>query len=145
MYGPLHPLVKKARTEMNTAIPVTNNLGDWSSFISNVGAPMAMLFILLFVFVLPFVLFVVAMLKKYVPQLIESHMGFMETSSRTQETNATTLAKLEDTISLKHHDHVATHEAILLGAKAGIAMLDGEHNEARDHLTRIDRVLTKRQ
>ena len=120
------------------------NLNGWSSFISNVGIPMAILFIVLFVFVLPFVLFVVAMLKKYVPRLIESHMGFMEVSSRTQETNATTLAKLETTISAKHQDHMATHEAILLGAKAGMAILDGEHGEARGHLTRIDQVLGKR-
>lgn len=119
----------------------TEKLSDWSAFISNVGVPMAILFILLFVFVLPFVVLVISMLRKYVPQLIESHMGFMETSSRTQETNAATLAKLETTISAKHQDHVATHEAILLGAKAGIAILDGEHNEARDHLTRIDKVL----
>lgn len=122
----------------------TETLSDWSTFISNVGVPMAILFIVLFVFVLPFVLFVVSMLRKYVPQLIESHMGFMETSSRTQETNATTLAKLESTITAKHQDHVATHEAILLGAKAGIAILDGEHNNARDHLNRIDQVLAKR-
>lgn len=122
----------------------TEKLSDWSAFISNVGVPMAILFIVLFVFVLPFVLFVVSMLRKYVPQLIESHMGFMETSSRTQETNATTLAKLESTITAKHQDHVATHEAILLGAKAGIAILDGEHNNARDHLNRIDQVLAKR-
>jgi len=39
---------------------------------------------------------------------------------------------------------VATHEAILLGAKAGIAILDGEHSEARGHLNRIDQVLAKR-
>jgi hypothetical protein len=104
---------------------------------------MAILFILLFVFVLPFVAFVVSMLRKYVPRLIESHVGFMETSSRTQETNATTLAKLETAISTKHRDHVATHEAILLGAKAGIAILDGEHDEARGHLVRIDQVLAK--
>lgn len=122
----------------------TENLGDWSTFISNVGIPMAILFIVLFVFVLPFVLFVVAMLKKYVPRLIESHIGFMETSSQTQATNAETLAKLETTITVKHQDHVATHEAILLGAKAGIAILDGEHNEARGHLNRIDQVLAKR-
>lgn len=122
----------------------TENLGDWSTFISNVGIPMAILFIVLFVFVLPFVLFVVAMLKKYVPRLIESHIGFMETSSQTQATNADTLAKLETTITAKHQDHVATHEAILLGAKAGIAILDGEHNEARGHLNRIDQVLAKR-
>lgn len=122
----------------------TEKLSDWSAFISNVGVPMAILFIVLFVFVLPFVLFVVSMLRKYVPQLIESHIGFMETSSRTQETNATTLAKLESTITAKHQDHVATHEAILLGAKAGIAILDGEHNNARDHLNRIDQVLAKR-
>jgi len=82
-------------------------------------------------------------LRKYVPQLIESHMGFMETSSRTQETNASTLAKLETTISAKHQDHVATHEAILLGAKAGMAILDGEHGTARSHLNRIDQVLAK--
>lgn len=123
----------------------TEKLSDWSAFISNVGVPMAILFIVLFVFVLPFVLFVVSMLRKYVPQLIGSHIGFMETSSRTQETNATTLAKLESTITAKHHDHVVTHEAILLGAKAGIAILDGEHSEARGHLTRIDEVLAKRQ
>lgn len=123
----------------------TEKLSDWSAFISNVGVPMAILFIVLFVFVLPFVLFVVSMLRKYVPQLIESHIGFMETSSRTQETNATTLAKLESTITTKHQDHVVTHEAILLGAKAGIAILDGEHSEARGHLTRIDEVLAKRQ
>lgn len=123
----------------------TENLKSWSSFISNVGIPMAILFILLFVFVLPFVLLVVAMLKKYVPRLIESHMGFMEVSSRTQETNATTLAKLETTISAKHQDHMTTHEALLLGARAGMAMLDGEHGEARGHLSRIDQVLTKRQ
>jgi len=121
----------------------TEGLSGWSSFISNVGAPMAMLFIVMFIFVLPFVLFVVQMLRKYVPQLIESHMGFMETSGRTQETNAETLAKLETTISAKHQDHMATHEAILLGAKAGMAILDGEHNEARGHLTRIDQVLSK--
>ncbi len=120
------------------------NLNGWSSFISNVGIPMAILFIVLFVFVLPFVLFVVAMLKKYVPRLIESHIGFMETSSQTQSTNAETLAKLETTISAKHQDHLATHEAILLGAKAGMAILDGEHNEARGHLTRIDQVLGKK-
>ena len=123
----------------------TENLKSWSSFISNVGIPMAILFILLFVFVLPFVLLVVAMLKKYVPRLIESHMGFMEVSSRTQETNATTLAKLETTISAKHQDHMATHESLLLAARAGMAMLDGEHGEARGHLSRIDQVLTKRQ
>ena len=122
----------------------TEKFSDWSTFISNVGIPMAILFIVLFVFVLPFVLFVVAMLKKYVPRLIESHIGFMETSSQTQATNAETLAKLETTITVKHQDHVATHEAILLGAKAGIAILDGEHTEARGHLTRIDQVLTKR-
>ncbi len=122
----------------------TEGLSGWSSFISNVGAPMATLFIVLIVFVLPFVLFVVAMLKKYVPRLIESHIGFMETSSQTQATNAETLAKLETTITAKHQDHVATHEAILLGAKAGIAILDGEHNEARGHLNRIDQVLAKR-
>lgn len=122
----------------------TEKLSDWSTFISNVGVPMAILFIVLFVFVLPFVLFVVAMLKKYVPRLIESHIGFMETSSQTQATNADTLAKLETTITAKHQDHVATHEAILLGAKAGIAILDGEHNEARGHLNRIDQVLAKR-
>jgi len=121
----------------------TENLSGWGSFISNVGIPMAILFIVLFVFVLPFVLFVVSMLRKYVPQLIESHMGFMETSSRTQETNASTLAKLETTISAKHQDHVATHEAILLGAKAGMAILDGEHGTARSHLNRIDQVLAK--
>ena len=122
----------------------TEKLSDWSTFISNIGVPMAILFIVLFVFVLPFVLFVVAMLKKYVPRLIESHIGFMETSSQTQATNADTLAKLETTITAKHKDHVATHEAILLGAKAGIAILDGEHNEARGHLNRIDQVLAKR-
>ena len=122
----------------------TEKLSDWSTFISNIGVPMAILFIVLFVFVLPFVLFVVAMLKKYVPRLIESHIGFMETSSQTQATNADTLAKLETTITAKHQDHVATHEAILLGAKAGIAILDGEHNEARGHLNRIDQVLAKR-
>lgn len=122
----------------------TEKLSDWSTFISNVGVPMAILFIVLFVFVLPFVLFVVALLKKYVPRLIESHIGFMETSSQTQATNAETLAKLETTITAKHQDHVATHEAILLGAKAGIAILDGEHNEARGHLNRIDQVLAKR-
>lgn len=122
----------------------TENLSDWSSFISNVGVPMAILFIVLFVFVLPFLLLALSMLKKYVPKLIESHIGFMETSSKTQETNATTLAKLESTITAKHQDHVATHEAILLGAKAGIAILDGEHSEARGHLTRIDQVLAKR-
>jgi hypothetical protein len=122
----------------------TEVLSGWSSFISNVGAPMAILFIVLIVFVLPFVLFVVQMLRKYVPLMVESHVGFMETSSRTQETNAATLAKLETTITAKHQDHVATHEAILLGAKAGIAILDGEHNEARDHLNRIDQVLAKR-
>jgi len=118
-------------------------LSDWSAFISNVGIPMAILFIVLFIFVLPFVLLVVQMLRKYVPQLIESHMGFMETSGRTQETNAETLAKLEMTIGAKHQDHMATHEAILLGARAGIAILDGEHTEARGHLTRIDQVLAK--
>lgn len=122
----------------------TEKLSDWSTFISSVGVPMAILFIVLFVFVLPFVLFVVAMLKKYVPRLIESHIGFMETSSQTQAINADTLAKLETTITAKHQDHVATHEAILLGAKAGIAILDGEHNEARGHLNRIDQVLAKR-
>ena len=122
----------------------TENLSDWGSFISNVGAPMAILFIVLIVFVLPFVLFVVALLKKYVPRLIEGHIGFMETSGQTQATNAETLAKLETTITVKHQDHVATHEAILLGAKAGIAILDGEHSEARGHLTRIDQVLAKR-
>ena len=122
----------------------TENLGGWSSFISNVGAPMAILFIVLFLFILPLFLFVVAILKKYVPRLIEGHIGFMETSSKTQETNATTLAKLESTITAKHQDHVATHEAILLGAKAGIAILDGEHSEARGHLNRIDQVLAKR-
>ena len=122
----------------------TENLSDWGSFISNVGAPMAILFIVLIVFVLPFVLFVVALLKKYVPRLIEGHIGFMETSSQTQATNAETLAKLETTITVKHQDHVATHEAILLGAKAGIAILDGEPNEARGHLNRIDQVLAKR-
>ena len=122
----------------------TENLSDWGSFISNVGAPMAILFIVLIVFVLPFVLFVVALLKKYVPRLIEGHIGFMETSSQTQATNAETLAKLETTITVKHQDHVATHEAILLGAKAGIAILDGEHNEARGHLTRIDQASPKR-
>lgn len=122
----------------------TSNLSDWSGFISNVGIPMAILFIVLFVFVLPFVLFVVAILKKYVPRLIESHIGFMETSSRTQETNAMTLSRLETTITAKHQDHAATHEAILLGARAGIAILDGDHIEARDHLARIDGVLAKR-
>ena len=120
------------------------NLSDWGAFITNVGAPMAILFIVLFVFVLPFVVFVVAMLKKYVPRLIESNIEFMETSSQTQATNAETLAKLETTINVKHQDHVATHEAILLGAKAGIAILEGEHNEARGHLNRIDQVLAKR-
>lgn len=122
----------------------TSNLSDWSGFISNVGIPMAILFIVLFAFALPLFLFVVSMLKKYVPQLIESHVAFLETSSKTQEINATTLAKLETTISVKHQDHVATHEAILLGAKAGIAILDGEPHEARSHLTRIDEVLAKR-
>lgn len=122
----------------------TENLSGWSSFISNVGAPMAILFIVLFLFIMPLFLFVVAILKKYVPRLIESHIGFMETSSQTQATNAETLAKLETTITAKHQDHVATHEAILLGAKAGIAILDGEHNEARGHLNRIDQVLAKR-
>jgi len=105
---------------------------------------MAILFIVLFLFIMPLFLFVVAILKKYVPRLIESHIGFMETSSQTQATNAETLAKLETTITVKHQDHVATHEAILLGAKAGIAILDGEHNEARGHLNRIDQVLAKR-
>lgn len=122
----------------------TEKLSDWGSFISNVGAPMAICFIVLIVFVLPFLLLALSMIRKHVPQLIESHIGFMETSSKTQETNATTLAKLETTITAKHQDHVATHEAILLGAKAGIAILDGEHSEARGHLTRIDQVLAKR-
>jgi len=121
----------------------TEGLSGWSDFITNVGIPMAILFIVLIVFVLPFVFFLVSMLKKYVPMLIESHIGFMDTSGRTQETNAETLAKLETTISAKHQDHMATHEAILLGAKAGMAILDGEHNEARGHLTRIDQVLAK--
>ena len=121
----------------------TEGLSGWSDFITNVGIPMAILFIVLIVFVLPFVFFLVSMLKKYVPMLIESHIGFMDTSGRTQETNAATLAKLETTISAKHQDHMATHEAILLGAKAGMAILDGEHNEARGHLHRIDQVLAK--
>lgn len=120
-----------------------DNLKAWQDFTSNVGIPMAILFIVLMVFALPLFLMVLSFVKRYANKTADAHLNFMECSSRTQETNAQTLAKLEETIAIKHQDHAATHQAIRLGAQAGLAILDGDRDEARQKLERVDEVLTR--
>ena len=110
------------------------------AFVQAVGVPFAILLL----FVGPFVYLFFTLFRKYGTRIAESHINFMDSAAKTQEQNATTLERLETTITVKHVDHNATHQAIGLVAQAGISMLDNDHKEARTKLEKVEYVLGPR-
>ena len=116
---------------------------DWSkfaTFVQTVGIPFACLLL----FVGPFLWLFFSLGRKYGPKIAEAHVEFMSSATRTQEKNAETLAKLEETASKDQEAHYATHHAIGLVAEAGLATLDGNHDTARNKLQRVEMVLAKK-
>lgn len=119
-----------------------NNL-DWSKvsqFVEAVGIPFAVLLI----FVGPFVWLAFTFLRKYAPRIADAHIAFMTSATETQAKNANTLAKLEETAAKDTQSHLATHHAIGLVAEAGLATLDGNHDQARQKLRRVEVVLDRK-
>jgi hypothetical protein len=113
---------------------------DWTSvaqFVQAVGIPFACLLL----FVGPFLWLFFSLGRKYGPKIAEAHIDFMVSATKTQETNADTLAKLEATATKDQTSHYATHNAIGILAEAGIATLDGNHAEARTKLEKVETVL----
>ena len=116
---------------------------DWDRmgvFVQNVGVPFAVLLL----FCGPFIYLLFTLIRKYGGRIAESHMKFMDSAAATQEQNAATLSRLEETVASKHVDHTATHHAIGLVAAAGISMLDNDHKQARTKLERVEHVLAPR-
>ena len=113
---------------------------DWKEvgeFVRVVGVPFACLLL----FTAPFIWMAFSLFKKYGGRMAEAHLTFLDASARTQEQNAETLKRLEQTVAVKHKDHQATHQAIGLVAKAGIAILDDDHQEARTKLEKVGSIL----
>lgn len=116
---------------------------DWDkigSFVQTVGIPFACLLL----FVGPFMWLAFSLIRKYGPRIADAHIEFMNSATKTQETNAETLAKLEKTASRDQEAHTTTHHAIGLVAEAGLATLDGNHDTARTKLQRVEIVLAKK-
>jgi hypothetical protein len=113
---------------------------DWEKlgeFVKAVGIP----FTCLLLFTAPFIWMAFILFRKYVGRLAEAHLNFLESSARTQEQNAETLKRLEQTVAVKHQDHLTTHQAIGLVAKAGIDILDDDHQKARVKLEKVGTIL----
>jgi hypothetical protein len=116
---------------------------DWTSvaqFVQAVGIPFACLIL----FVGPFLWLFFSLGRKYGPKIAEAHIAFMTSATATQEKNAETLAKLETTATKDQQSHNVTHHAIGLVAEAGLATLDGDHDEARSKLQRVESVLLQK-
>lgn len=116
---------------------------DWDkigTFIQVVGVPFACLLL----FVGPFMWLAFSLIRKYGPKIADAHVEFMASATRTQEKNAETLAKLETTASRDQEAHTTTHHAIGLVAEAGLAILDEDHNAARNKLQRVEVVLANK-
>lgn len=113
---------------------------DWKEvgeFVRAVGIPFACLLL----FTAPFIWMAFVLFRKYGGRMAEAHLNFLESSARTQEQNAETLKRLEQTVAVKHSDHLATHQAIGLVAGAGIDILDEDHQKARVKLEKVGTIL----
>lgn len=107
------------------------------SFVQTVGIPFACLLL----FAGPFLWLAFSLIRKYGPKIADAHIAFMDSATKTQEKNADTLAKLEQTASRDQEAHYTTHHAIGLVAEAGLATLDGNHDAARSKLQKVETVL----
>ena len=113
---------------------------DWEKvgqFIQVVGIPMACLLL----FTGPFIWLAFSLGRKYGTRMAEAHLRFMDSVTKTQEVNAGTLQRLENTLSQDQTGHAVTHQAISLVSNAGLAIIEGDHPRAKDELAKVDLVL----
>ena len=73
--------------------------------------------------------------------MAEAHLRFMDSATKTQELNAETLQRLENTLSQNQAGHAVTHQAISLVSNAGLAIIEGDHPRAKNELAKVDLVL----
>jgi hypothetical protein len=107
------------------------------AFVQTVGIPFACLLL----FAGPFLWLAFNLIRKYGPKIADAHIAFMNSATVTQEKNAETLVKLEQTATRDQQSHQTTHRAINLVAEAGLATLDGDHDVARSKLEKVETVL----
>ena len=113
---------------------------DWEKvgqFIQVVGIPMACLLL----FTGPFIWLAFSLGRKYGTRMAEAHLRFMDSATKTQELNAETLQRLENTLSQNQAGHAVTHQAISLVSNAGLAIIEGDHPRAKNELAKVDMVL----
>ena len=113
---------------------------DWEKvgqFIQVVGIPMACLLL----FTGPFIWLAFSLGRKYGTRMAEAHLRFMDSATKTQELNAETLQRLENTLSQNQAGHAVTHQAISLVSNAGLAIIEGDHPRAKNELAKVDLVL----
>ena len=113
---------------------------DWEKvgqFIQVVGIPMACLLL----FTGPFIWLAFSLGRKYGTRMAEAHLRFMDSATKTQEVNAETLQRLENTLSQDQAGHAVTHQAISLVSNAGLAIIEGDHPRAKNELAKVDLVL----
>lgn len=116
---------------------------DWEKvgqFVQMVGVPMACLLL----FTGPFIWVLFTLFRKYGTRMAETHLKFMESATKTQEQNAETLQRLEQTLAQNQYGHAMTHKALGLVTEAGLAIIDGDHPRAKNELSKVDLVLKQR-
>lgn len=116
---------------------------DWAAigeFIKMVGVPMACLLL----FTAPFIWLAFSIGRKYGSKIAEAHLRFMDSATKTQEVNAGTLQRLENTLSQDQAGHAVTHQAISLVSNAGLAIIEGDHPRAKNELAKVDLVLKEK-
>lgn len=70
-------------------------------------------------------------IRKYVPELIDSHMKFVSVCSETITKQEHTLSRLADTIEYKDTEHSKTHRGLVHGAEALQALAEALNHGPR--------------